>query len=88
MADMTNNAHVITTTLWLVIQEGGSSGEHYPSLYTQRDDAVDAAAGHRRDSYRSTNPIGFKAELRDGQAWVAELDLIELIERCREEEYR
>jgi hypothetical protein len=83
-----SNENVVETTLWLVIQEGGSSGEHYPTLYTNRDDAKADEYGHREATYRSTHPIPVKAEMRDGQAWIAEPDLIELVKAVREAEYR
>lgn len=43
--------------LWLVVQEGGSAGERYPSLYDSKEDADAARRGHTLASYRSTEPI-------------------------------
>ena len=75
-------------TLYLVVQEGGSSCEHYPSLYNRRADATRAARGHRRASYRSTEPIPVEASITpDGTALVGEQDLIDLVEAVRDAPY-
>lgn len=76
-------------TLYLVIQEGGSSAEHYPTLYDTKRDAGQAARSHRRSTYRSTEPIAVPVRLdADRNAWVDEQDLIELVTAVREAEYQ
>jgi hypothetical protein len=44
-------------SIWLVIQEGGSTGEWYPGTYNSRKTALMAIGGHAKASYRSIGPI-------------------------------
>ena len=75
-------------TVYLVIQEGGSSVEHYPSLYNTETQAKRAGKSHTKASYRSTAPIPVPMYFnRDGQGFIAEEDLMDLIQRVSEGEY-
>jgi hypothetical protein len=75
--------------IYLVIQEGGSSAEHYPTLYDTKRDADRAVSSHHKASYRSTAPIPVPARLdADRVAWIREEDLIDVVTAAREAEYR
>ncbi len=50
-------------TLFLVVQQGGSTGEWYASTYNYREDAVDAIEGHAKATYHSVGPFEIPAEL-------------------------
>jgi hypothetical protein len=76
--------------LYLVVQEGGSSVEAYPSIYGGPRGAARAAASHRRASYRSTEPIPFPVEREDRQAntiTIKAADLVELIQSAMLADY-
>jgi hypothetical protein len=71
---MSDNAN----TVWLVIQEGGATGEFYANVYDTYIDAwtfrVDCA---ENGAYRTTLPTGIPAQLADDEcflkvaAWIA-----------------
>lgn len=50
-------------TLFLVVQQGGSTGEWYAATYDYRRDAKDAIRGHRKATYDAIGPFEISAEL-------------------------
>lgn len=67
--------------MYLVVQQGGSTGEWYASLYNDVEAANEAIIGHKKATYNAIGPYELspaltKALLTDGQA---ESDLIELL---------
>lgn len=75
-------------TLYLVLQEGGSSVEHYATLYNTERKALAAGRGHRRATYSATDPIPVVTHFdQEGKAFIAEDALTELAEAIRGAEY-
>ena len=75
-------------TVYLVIQEGGSSGEHYPSFYNTMRQAERAGTSHRLASYRATPPIPVPMHFdTNGKGYIAEDDLENFIRTVRDVEY-
>lgn len=74
-------------TLYVVIQEGGSSVEHYPTLYNTEQDALDAQHNHQEATYRATAPIPVEGIEENGVFRIDEHELLDLCERVRAAEY-
>jgi hypothetical protein len=51
--------------MYLVIQEGGTSLEHYANLYDTKAEAKAAMKGHAKASYNSFGPIEVPENLRE-----------------------
>lgn len=56
---MSGNTEPITT-LYLVVQQGGSSFEWYPSWHDTEDDANEAIVGHAKATYSAIGPYPFE----------------------------
>lgn len=76
-----------TKTIYIVIQEGGSSIEAYATSYDTKDDALDAMVDHATATYRSAGPFPVTIH-QDGQkCYIAEPDVLELLNVVKIAEY-
>lgn len=75
-------------TIWLVIQEGGTSGEHYASFYNTAPQANAAIRSHQKASYNCFGPFPVKGVGGPkGGLLVTELDLLDLVSAVRSADY-
>jgi hypothetical protein len=67
------------STIYLVVQEGGSTGEYYPTLYNSEPAARRAIAGHQRASYNAYGPIAVRVDKYGDVAVISELALLDVV---------
>lgn len=69
-------------TVYIVIQEGGSSTEAYPTSFNTMKAAERARRSHSRATYRSSGPIEATVYEHEGRAFIEEGDVMELMGRA------
>jgi hypothetical protein len=74
-------------TIYVVLQEGGSSIECYASSYDNQDDALDAMIGHAKATYRSAGPFAVDVHEIDGKTYIEEGDALALAELAQTTDY-
>ena len=73
--------HPTIAPIYLVLQQGGSSGEWYATTYDTKKAAKAAVASHRRATYTSAGPFKLPAGLTP----VQEAALLNTFERAAAE---
>jgi hypothetical protein len=77
----------MSKTIFIVLQDGGSSVEAYATTYDTSHDAHWAMRAHSAASYDSAGPFEVPVHEINGKTYIEEADVLELIQRTKVTEY-